>query len=51
MLAKIIAHSIFYVAVVVIKLSGYTFYKYVDDRYANGTYTTSYFEVMVFQRI
>ncbi len=48
--AKIIARILLCVAAVVIGLSGYTFYKYVDDRYANGTYTTSYFESNGFSR-
>ena len=47
---KVIARILLCVAAVVIGLSGYIFYKYVDDRYANGTYTTSYFESNGFSR-
>lgn len=47
---KVIARILLCVAAAVIALSGYTFYKYVDDRYANGTYTTSYFESNGFSR-
>lgn len=48
--AKVIARILLCVAAIVIGLSGYVFYRYVDDRYANGTYTTSYFDSNGFSR-
>ncbi len=47
---KVIARILLCVAAVVIGLSGYVLYRYVDDRYANGTYTTSYFDSNGFSR-
>lgn len=47
---KVIARILLCIAAAVIALSGYTFYKYVDDRYTNGMYTTSYFESNGFSR-
>lgn len=47
---KVIARILLCVAAVVTALSGYIFYKFVDDRYANGAYTTSYFESNGFSR-
>lgn len=47
---KVIARILLCVAAVVIGLSGYVVYRYVDDRYSNGTYTTSYFDSNGFSR-
>ena len=47
---KVITRILLCVAAIVIGLSGYVFYKYVDERYANGAYTTSYFDGNGFSR-
>lgn len=47
---KVITRILLCVAAVVIGLSGYILYRYVDDRYANGMYTTGYFESNGFSR-
>ena len=39
---KVIMRCLLFVAAVVVGLSGYICYKYIDDRYVGG-YTTSYF--------
>ena len=48
--AKIIARILLCAAAVVIVVCGLIFYRYVDDRQANGTYTTSYFDSNGFSR-
>lgn len=47
---KIVARIILCIAAVVIGLSGYICYKYVEDRYMDGAYSTSYFDSNGFSR-
>lgn len=47
---KIAARIILCIAAVVIGLSGYICYKYVEDRYIDGAYSTSYFDSNGFSR-
>lgn len=41
---KVFARLLLFVAAVVVGLSGYVCYKYVSDRYNDGSYSTSYFD-------
>ena len=41
---KIIARILLCAAAIVIGLSGLVFFRYVDDRHSNGTYTTNLME-------
>ena len=48
--AKIIARILLCIAAVVVGLSAYICFKYVDDRYTDGVYSTSYFDSNGFSR-